>query len=98
MDFAEADWPQRMETLYHAWNCGYHIVASAGVDAFGNFYRGNVLGTNRISVKTGPGLDYDKWIAGFRAGRSFVTAGSLIFLRVNGSPVTSLKRRKAAIL
>jgi len=84
VDFVEANWPDTMTTLYHAWNCGYRIVASAGVDTFTDFYRSNVLGTNRVYVKAGPALEYENWLASFRAGRSFVTAGPLIFLEVNG--------------
>ena len=84
VDFLEANWPATMETLYHAWNCGYKLMASAGVDTFGNFYRGNVLGTNRIYVRSGPTLNYERWIEDFKNGRSFVTTGPLIFLRVNG--------------
>lgn len=84
VDFMEANWPETIEMLYHAWNCGYKVVASAGVDSFGNFYRGNVLGTNRVYVHSGATLDYDRWIENFRDGRSFVTTGPLIFLKVNG--------------
>jgi TolB protein len=84
VDFMEANWLETMEMLYHAWNCGYKVVASAGVDTFGNFYRGNVLGTNRVYVHSGPTLDYERWIEDFRSGRSFVTTGPLIFLKVNG--------------
>jgi hypothetical protein len=84
VDFLEANWPETMETLYHAWNSGYRIVASAGVDTFSDFYRSNVLGTNRVYVRSGPALDYGRWMEDFRKGRSFVTTGPLIYLRVNG--------------
>ncbi len=84
VDFVEANAIGTMETLYRAWNCGYRVVASAGEDAFPNFYRSYILGSNRVYVRTGAKLDYDKWTADFRAGRSFVTSGPLILLRVNG--------------
>ena len=84
VDFLEANWPETMETLYHAWNCGYKLVASAGVDTFSDFYRSNVLGTNRVYVRSGMTLDYERWMEDFRQGRSFVTAGPLIYLKVNG--------------
>ncbi|HWB86207.1 MAG TPA: CehA/McbA family metallohydrolase [Bryobacteraceae bacterium] len=84
MDFLETNWPETMETLYHAWNCDYRIVASAGVDTFSDFYRSNLLGTNRVYVRSGPTLNYARWIADFRKGRSFVTTAPLIFLKVNG--------------
>jgi hypothetical protein len=73
-----------MDPLYRAWNCGYRVVASAGEDAFPNFYRSYIIGSNRVYVKTGKTLDYDQWTADFRAGRSFVTSGPLVFLKVDG--------------
>jgi hypothetical protein len=72
-----------MEPLYRAWNCDYRVVASAGEDAFPNFYRSYIIGSNRVYVNSGKKLDYDKWIADFRAGRSFVTSGPLIFFTVD---------------
>ncbi|MBI3696536.1 MAG: CehA/McbA family metallohydrolase, partial [Acidobacteria bacterium] len=84
VDFVEANSAEAMEPLYHAWNCGYRVVASAGEDAFPNFYRSYIIGTDRVYVKTGPKLDYDKWHADFRAGRSFVTNGPLVLFTVNG--------------
>lgn len=84
VDFVEANNLEGMQPLYKAWNCGYKVVASAGEDAFPNFYRSYILGSNRVYVRTGKSLDYDKWTADFRAGRSFVTSGPLIFLKVNG--------------
>ncbi|MBI3778979.1 MAG: CehA/McbA family metallohydrolase, partial [Gammaproteobacteria bacterium] len=84
VDFVEANSAEAMEPLYKAWNCGYRVVASAGEDAFPNFYRSYIIGTNRVYVKTGPKLDYDKWHADFRAGRSFVTNGPLVLFTVNG--------------
>jgi hypothetical protein len=35
-------------------------------------------------VRSGAQLDYDKWMADFRAGKSFVTSGPLVLLKVNG--------------
>ncbi len=84
VDFVECNTAESMQPLYRAWNCGYKVVASAGVDAFPNFYRSYILGTNRVYVKTGPRLDYDQWHADFRAGRSFVSSGPLVFFRLDG--------------
>ena len=84
VDFVEVNSIGGMEPLYRAWNCGYDVVASAGEDAFGNFYRSYIIGSNRVYVKTGKQLDYDKWIADFRAGRSFVSAGPLVYFTING--------------
>ena len=84
VDFVEVNSIGGMQPLYRAWNCGYDVVASAGEDAFGNFYRSYIIGSNRVYVKTGKQLDYDKWIADFRAGRSFVSAGPLVYFTING--------------
>ncbi|MEO7652175.1 MAG: CehA/McbA family metallohydrolase, partial [Bryobacteraceae bacterium] len=84
VDFVEANALAGMEPLYKAWNCGYKVVASAGEDAFPNFYRSYILGSNRVYVRSGAKLDYDKWTADFRAGKSFVTSGPLVLLQVNG--------------
>ena len=84
VDFVEANGWESLEPLYRAWNLGYDVVASAGEDAFGNFYRSYILGSNRVYVKSGPELDYDKWIEDFRAGRSFVSAGPLVYFTLDG--------------
>ncbi len=84
VDFVEVNTAEAMAPLYRAWNCGYKVVASAGEDAFGNFYRSYIVGTNRVYVHSGLKLDYEKWIRDFRAGRSFVTSGPLALLRVEG--------------
>ncbi|MEO7650653.1 MAG: CehA/McbA family metallohydrolase, partial [Bryobacteraceae bacterium] len=84
VDFVEANALAGMEPLNKAWNCGYKVVASAGEDAFPNFYRSYILGSNRVYVRSGAKLDYDKWTADFRAGKSFVTSGPLVLLQVNG--------------
>ncbi|MBM3785584.1 MAG: hypothetical protein FJW30_14565 [Acidobacteria bacterium] len=84
VDFVEVNALAGMEPLYKAWNCGFKVVASAGEDAFPNFYRSYILGSNRVYVRSGPKLGYDKWTADFRAGRSFVTSGPLVLLKVNG--------------
>ncbi|MCC6344837.1 MAG: CehA/McbA family metallohydrolase [Bryobacterales bacterium] len=84
VDFVEANALSGMEPLYKAWNCGYRVVASAGEDAFPNFYRSYILGSNRVYVHSGPTLNYDQWTKDFRAGKSFVTSGPLVLLKVNG--------------
>jgi TolB protein len=87
VDFVEVNSLDAMQPLYRAWNCGYRVVASAGEDAFPNFYRSYILASNRVYVNTGKKLDYSKWIADFRAGRAFVTAGPLVLFTVDGKQV-----------
>jgi hypothetical protein len=71
---------------YRLLNCGFRIPAGAGTDAFANFamLRGPV-GLERVYVHTGPGgLDHTRFLAGLKAGRTFVTNGPLITLTVQG--------------
>jgi len=84
VDFVEVNDLNAMEPLYRAWNCGSRVVASAGEDAFPNFYRSYIIGSNRVYVKTGKRLDYDEWIADFRAGHAFVSSGPLVFFTLEG--------------
>ena len=84
VDFVEANSAGGMEPLYRAWNLGYRVVASGGADAMPNFFRGHTIGAVRVYVKTGPKLDKDKWHADFRDGRSFVSAGPLVYFKLEG--------------
>jgi len=72
-----------MENWYRLLNCGFRLAISAGTDSFTNVADHYVPGGHRVYVHTGP-LTYDKWIAGYKAGRSFATNGPMIFLKVNG--------------
>jgi Tol biopolymer transport system component len=84
VDFVEANSVGAMEPLYRAWNLGYRVVASGGADAMPNFFRGHTIGAVRSYVRTGPKLDNDKWHADFKAGRSFVSAGPLLYFKLAG--------------
>lgn len=87
VDFVEANARDAMNALYRAWNCGYHVVASAGEDAFPDFYRSYIIGTNRVYVKAGLRLDYENWVKNFREGHSFVTSGPLVFFTLEGKQI-----------
>ena len=73
---------------YRLLNCGFRIPAGAGTDAMTNYasLRGPV-GLNRVFVKTGGPLDFDRFLAGLKAGRSMATNGPLVelALRPRGS-------------
>ena len=71
-------WTQ--EIYYHALNCGLRVPPSAG-SASGVLP--NPVGYNRVYVHAAPGLTYEKWFEGLRAGRSFVTNGPLLRCRAN---------------
>jgi len=46
--------------------------------------RSYIIGSNRVYVNTGKRLDYDEWIADFRAGHAFVSSGPLVFFTLEG--------------
>ena len=73
------------EVWYRLLNCGFRVPAGAGSDAFPNFamLRGPV-GLARVYVKSGPELDHDRFLAGLRQGRTFVTNGPLLTFTVGG--------------
>jgi hypothetical protein len=66
-------WTQ--EVYYHILNCGLRVPPSAG-SASGVLP--NPVGYDRVYVHLGADFDYDKWWAGLRAGRSFVTNGPML--------------------
>lgn len=63
---------------YNLLNCGLVIPASTGTDWW-------IYDHNRVYVQVEGQFNYDTWIAGIRAGRTFVTNGPLITrFTVNG--------------
>jgi TolB protein len=86
---------------YRLLNCGFRIPAGAGTDAFANFamLRGPV-GLERVYVNGGPGgLDHARFLAGLKAGRTFVTNGPLLTLTVQGiDPGDELQLRRSTRL
>ena len=65
------------ERYYSLLNAGFRLPVSSGTDWW-------VYDHNRVYVKIDGELDYDKWIAGLRTGRTFVSNGPLLELTVNG--------------
>lgn len=72
-------WSQ--EIYYHILNAGFRLPPSAG-SASGVLP--NPLGYNRVYVHVDGGLTWEKWWAGMRAGRVFVSNGPLLRCRANG--------------
>ncbi|HKZ31935.1 MAG TPA: CehA/McbA family metallohydrolase [Vicinamibacteria bacterium] len=85
LDFYEAvglsDHRATNAVWYRLLNCGFRIPAGAGTDAMTNYasLRGPV-GLNRVFVKTDGPLDFDRFLAGLKAGRSMATNGPLVQL------------------
>lgn len=72
-------WTQ--EIYYHILNTGLRLPPSAG-SASGVLP--NAVGYNRVYVQTDGELTWEKWWAGLRAGRSFVSNGPLLRCTANG--------------
>jgi hypothetical protein len=73
------------EIWYRLLNCGFRLPAGAGTDAFPNFasLRGPP-GLVRMFVHSGPTLDHRRWLAGLKAGRTFVTNAPLLEFSLGG--------------
>ena len=76
------------EIWYRLLNCGFRLPAGAGTDAFPNFasLRGPP-GLERVFVKSGAALDHTRWLAGLKAGRTFVTNAPLLEFSLGGHQV-----------
>ena len=73
---------------YRLLNCGFRLPAGAGTDAFPNFasLRGPP-GLVRVFVKSGAALDHRRWLAGLKAGRTFVTNAPLLEFSLAGHAI-----------
>lgn len=68
------------ENYYALLNCGFDMNPTAGT---ANGVHPVPLGFGRVYVQMDGDFDYDKWIAGLGAGRSFVSTGPMLFAKVN---------------
>src|SRR6185369_3308319 len=64
-------------SYYRLLNCGFRIPASSGTDWW-------IYDHNRVFVRVEGEFTYDSWIAGLRAGRTFISNGPLIEFTVDG--------------
>ncbi len=81
--FTERGWIDfGFKNYYALLNCGFHISPTAGT---ASGVHPVPLGFGRVYVQTGEKkLNYEKWIAGLKAGNSFVTTGPMLFAEFNG--------------
>lgn len=70
-------------TYYALLNSGFHMRPSAGT---ASGVHPVPLGFGRVYVELPGGFDYEKWMQGLNAGRSFVSTGPLLFVKANGKP------------
>jgi TolB protein len=73
------------EVWYQLLNLGWPVAATSGSDVMLNFYRTMAPGSTRTYVHTGDSRDFDSYLGGLAAGRSFVTNGPLIEFAVEGA-------------
>jgi len=67
------------EIWYHMLNCGLELPASTGSDWF-------ISSNNRVYVQLEGDFSYPAWLKGLQAGRTFITNGPALFLKVNSRP------------
>lgn len=72
--------------LWHRFlNLGLPVAPSAGTDVMLNLYRTMALGVTRVYAHTGGALDWPSYLAALREGRSFVTNGPFLDLRIGSA-------------
>src|SRR5205823_2851324 len=76
------------EIWYRLLNCGFRLPAGAGTDAFPNFasLRGPP-GLVRVFVQAGARLDARAFLAGLKAGRTFVSNAPLLEFTLDGRQI-----------
>lgn len=63
-------------------NLGIPLALSAGTDVMTDFYRTMAVGATRVYVRPSGPLTFESYLDALRAGRSFVSTGPLLDLRV----------------
>ncbi len=81
------------KNYYALLNTGFRIRPTAGT---ANGVHPVPLGFGRVYVYLDNGFDYDKWMEGLDAGRSFVTTGPMLFVEVNGEKPGHLFKQETA--
>lgn len=78
----ESDWIEYGWQFYYALlNCGLKIAPTAGSASGAHPVP---LGYSRVYVHLPGEFNYDAWLAGLKAGRSFVSTGPMLLATVNG--------------
>ena len=82
--FTERGWIDfGFQNYYALLNCGYRLRPTAGT---ASGVHPVPLGYGRVYVDCPDGFSYEAWMKGLNAGRSFVTTGPMLRVRVNGQP------------
>ena len=80
--FTEEGWIDfTFENYYLLLNCGFRLRPTAGT---ASGVHPVPMGFGRVYVHLGAEFSYERWIEGLNEGRSFVTTGPMLDVRVNG--------------
>lgn len=70
------------ELWYRFLNAGFPVAPSGGTDVMADFYRTMAIGATRVYVRPEGAFNWETYFAALKAGRSFVTNGPMLDLRV----------------
>lgn len=91
--FTEDGWMHYgFEMYYCMLNCGFRMRPTAGTASGVHPVQ---LGFGRVYVNLPDGFSYQKWMSGLDAGRSFVSTGPMLTLKVNQSHLGSAHQKPA---
>lgn len=72
------------KVLHRLLNCGFRVTYSGGEDSISNLHRTPPVGAARVYAHLGDRLEWSRWLDAIREGRTFISNGPLIELKVNG--------------
>ncbi len=72
------------ELWYRFLNAGFDVMPSGGTDVMTDLHRTMAVGTTRVYVKPDGPLSWGSYLTALDAGKSFVTTGPLLELKVAG--------------
>jgi hypothetical protein len=70
-----------LQNYYALLNCGFRLRPTAGT---ANGVHPVPLGFGRVYVQLSGGFNYESWLSGLNAGRSFVTTGPMLLAKFTG--------------
>ncbi|MCB9383169.1 MAG: CehA/McbA family metallohydrolase [Bryobacterales bacterium] len=69
---------------HRALNCGFRVTPSGGEDSISNLHRNPAIGAARVYADLGGKLEWSRWLDAIREGRTMITNGPLVWLKVDG--------------
>ena len=78
-------WRAPFNPWYAVLNNGLRVTATGGEDSMSDLHISKLVGSARTYVYTGDrGLQVDPWLEGIRTGKTFMSTGPLLDVRMNG--------------